>query len=63
MGIRRSQRKNKKNKKPALAIAVKREETIRRAAESSGRPKAVRNRKAPAPKVGRSRMGRRGSTA
>ena len=61
MGIRRSQRKNKKNKRPASAIAVKREETIRRAAESSGRPKAVRSRKAP--KAGSSRSGRRGPEA
>ena len=61
MGIRRSQGKNKKNKRPISAIAVKREETVRRAAESSGRPKAVRNRKAP--RAGSPRMGRRGATA
>ena len=30
MGIRKSLGKNKKSKKPAAAIAVKREETVRR---------------------------------
>ena len=34
MGIRKSQGKNKKSKKPAAAIAARREETLRRA----GRP-------------------------
>ena len=37
MGIRKSYGKNKKNKRPIGAIAVKREETVRRAAKSSRR--------------------------
>jgi len=38
MGIRKSYGKNKKNKRPIGAIAVKRDETIRRAAKSPRRP-------------------------
>jgi hypothetical protein len=34
MGIRKSYGKNKKNKKPIGAIAVKREETVRRAGKA-----------------------------
>ena len=34
MGIRKSYGKNKKNKRPQGAIAVKREETLRRAKKS-----------------------------
>lgn len=37
MGIRKSYGKNKKNKRPIFAIAVKREETLRRAAKSPRR--------------------------
>ena len=37
MGIRRSQVKNKKDKRPIGAIAVKREETIRRAGNQQRR--------------------------
>ncbi len=37
MGIRKSRGKNKKNKRPIAAIAVKREETLRRAAKSPRR--------------------------
>ena len=37
MGIRKSYCKNKKNDRPIGAIAVKREETIRRAAKSPRR--------------------------
>jgi hypothetical protein len=40
MGIRKSYGKNKKNKRPISAIAVKREETLRRAAKSPRRPQA-----------------------
>ncbi len=32
MGIRRSQGKNKKSKRPAAAVTVKREETMKKAA-------------------------------
>jgi hypothetical protein len=39
MGIRRSQVKNKKDKRPIEAIAVKREETLRRAGRKRRRPK------------------------
>jgi hypothetical protein len=39
MGIRRSQVKNKKDKRPIGAIAVKREETIRRVGRKRQRPK------------------------
>jgi hypothetical protein len=35
MGIRKSYGKNKKNKRPIAAIAVKRDETVRRAARST----------------------------
>ena len=35
MGIRKSYGKNKKNKKPIGAIAVKREENVRRAGKST----------------------------
>ena len=35
MGIRKSYGKNKKNKKPIGAIAVKREETVRRAGKAN----------------------------
>jgi hypothetical protein len=38
MGIRRSTVKNKKNKRPIAAIAVKREETLRRARRRSRKP-------------------------
>ncbi len=38
MGIRKSYGKNKKNKRPIAAIAVKRDETVRRAARSPRRP-------------------------
>jgi hypothetical protein len=38
MGIRRSQVKNKKNKRPIGAIAVKREETLRRAGKQRRPP-------------------------
>ncbi len=37
MGIRKSYGKNKKNKRPIAAIAVKRDETVRRAAKSTRR--------------------------
>jgi hypothetical protein len=37
MGIRKSYGKNKKNKRPISAIAVKRDETVRRAAKSTRR--------------------------
>ena len=37
MGIRKSYGKNKKNDRPIGAIAVKREETVRRAAKSPRR--------------------------
>jgi hypothetical protein len=37
MGIRKSYGKNKKNKRPISAIAVKRDETVRRAAKSTKR--------------------------
>jgi hypothetical protein len=37
MGIRKSYGKNKKNKRPIAAIAVKRDETLRRAAKSPRR--------------------------
>ena len=37
MGIRKSYGKNKKNDRPIAAIAVKRDETVRRAAKSSRR--------------------------
>ena len=37
MGIRKSYGKNKKNKRPSSAIAVKREETVRRAMKSPRR--------------------------
>lgn len=37
MGIRKSYGKNKKNKRPIFAIAVKREETLRRATKSPRR--------------------------
>ena len=38
MGIRKSYGKNKKNKRPIGAIAVKRDETLRRAGESEETP-------------------------
>ena len=38
MGIRKSYGKNKKNKRPIGAIAVKREETLRRTRRPSRRP-------------------------
>ena len=38
MGIRKSYGKNKKNKRPIGAIAVKREETLRRARRPRRRP-------------------------
>jgi hypothetical protein len=37
MGIRKSYGKNKKNDRPISAIAVKRDETVRRAAKSTRR--------------------------
>ena len=37
MGIRKSYGKNKKNDRPIAAIAVKRDETVRRAARSPRR--------------------------
>ena len=37
MGIRKSYGKNKKNDRPIAAIAVKRDETVRRAAKSPRR--------------------------
>ncbi len=37
MGIRKSYGKNKKDKRPIAAIAVKRDETLRRAAKSPRR--------------------------
>ena len=39
MGIRKSYGKNKKNKRPIGAIAVKRDETVRRAAQDSAKPR------------------------
>jgi hypothetical protein len=64
MGIRKSYGKNKKDKRPALAIAVKREETVRRAARSTQRPRAGRGAKAPARPAAESRAGgRRARTA
>ena len=43
MGIRKSYGKNKKNKRPQGAIAVKREETLRRAEKSrDARPRSRR---------------------
>ncbi|HTY80825.1 MAG TPA: hypothetical protein VMI34_23575 [Candidatus Bathyarchaeia archaeon] len=48
MGIRRHRQKNKKNKRPALGIAVKRAETVRRVAKSTATPKARRSRQTPA---------------
>lgn len=59
MGIRRHRQKNKKDKRPALAIAVKRAETVRRVTKSTETPKARRSRKAPISMTGRSRKGRR----
>jgi hypothetical protein len=38
MGIRKSYGKNKKNKRPIGAIAVKREETLRRARRPGRKP-------------------------
>jgi hypothetical protein len=38
MGIRKSYSKNKKNKRPIGAIAVKREETLRRARRPRRKP-------------------------
>jgi hypothetical protein len=38
MGIRKSYGKNKKDKKPIGAIAVKRDETVRRAGKPKGEP-------------------------
>jgi hypothetical protein len=40
MGIRKGQGKNKKSNRPATAIAVKRDETIRRAAKDSAKPRS-----------------------
>jgi hypothetical protein len=37
MGIRKSTGKNKKSKKPAAAVAVKRQETMRRLDKAAGR--------------------------
>ena len=37
MGIRKSQGKNKKSKRGAAAIEVKREETVKKAARETGR--------------------------
>jgi len=37
MGIRKSAAKNKKSRRPATAIAVKREETTRKVARAGGR--------------------------
>lgn len=37
MGIRKSHGKNKKDKRPLAAIAVKRDETVRRAAKPARR--------------------------
>jgi hypothetical protein len=59
MGIRRHQQKNKKNKRPAFAIAVKQAETVRRFAKSTDTPKARRSRRAPASVAVRSPKGRR----
>ncbi len=38
MGVRKSSGKNKTDKRPAEAIAVKREETLRRAGKSKRQP-------------------------
>lgn len=38
MGIRKSVGKNKKSKKPAAAVAVRREEALRRATRTSRKP-------------------------
>jgi hypothetical protein len=38
MGIRKSHGKNKKSKRPAAAIAVKRDETLKKATKQSRRP-------------------------
>lgn len=40
MGIRKSVGKNKKSRKPAAAVAVKRAEVMRRARAGSGRARA-----------------------
>jgi hypothetical protein len=45
VGIRQSQGKNKKSKRRASAVAVKREETVRRAARDTG--KGLRSRPTP----------------
>ena len=42
MGIRKSYGKNKKNKKPIGAIAVKRDENVRRAGNSKSKSSAPR---------------------
>jgi hypothetical protein len=39
MGIRRSTVKNKKSKRPASAIAVKREEAVRHVARDAAKPR------------------------
>jgi len=63
MGIRRHRQKNKKDKRPALAIAVKRAETVQRVAKSTETPKARRSRRTPPSVAGRSQKGRRSSMA
>jgi hypothetical protein len=44
MGIRKSVGKHKKSKRPATAIAVKREETVRRASRAAGKGAGARRR-------------------
>ena len=39
MGVRKSIGKNKKSKRPASAVAVKREEIVRRAAKDAVKPR------------------------
>ena len=39
MGIRKSMGKNKKSKKPATAIAAKRDEVVRKVALDRGKPR------------------------
>jgi len=63
MGIRRHRQKNKKNKRPALAIAVNRAETVRRVAKATETPKARRGHRTPASVADRSQKGRRRAMA
>ena len=39
MGVRKSMGKNKKSKRGVAAVAVKRDETLRRATKQAGRPR------------------------